>query len=689
MSTKKKQHFVPQLHLARFTYDGELRVTSVTNQLGSSWRYFYDEAGRLTREEDFTGRAQAYRYDAAGRLVEQVNGADESTAYVRDVHGKIIEQRTRESVTTYTYDQAGNVVRVLGRDAELTYERDALGRVLAESCNGATLRSTYDVLGRRIHRVTPSGAESRWEYDGHDRPVLLRTAGRTVTFGYDAAGREIERRAGAATLTQTWEPNGRLSAQTLTARDLSGAPEPQRLQHRTYCYRPDGTVGAIGDLLLGDRTLDVDRTGRVTGVQAATWTERYAYDAAGNIAQGQWQQSPAVQQPAGDEPQGTAHVHYEHDAQGRVVLRRRKRLSRKADIWRYTWDSEDRLVGVVTPDGTRWAYRYDPYGRRIAKERLAPDGEGVVEQVRFTWDGFVPAEQTTLSSDGTAKCTVWNWERDRFSPVTQVERSAPELESSASGARSQEWVDEEFYSIVTDLVGTPSELVDEHGELAWQARTTIWGADLDDPGSRRAYCPLRFPGQYHDTESALRYNYHRHYDPETGQYASLDPLGLAPGPNPRAYVPNPLTAVDPLGLAPDCERALQAATDRANLEQGREGANKYTRPTSAAGFKPKDYDGTFDGASIKGGGDHDLHPDIQAAYDDVPQRVKEEVGGQHARCGEPEALSNAMKAGVDPRGGTMAAVNVRAAGNAVHGTPKEACKSCQDVLEKLEITMVT
>ncbi len=24
MSTKKKQHFVPQLHLARFTYDGDL-----------------------------------------------------------------------------------------------------------------------------------------------------------------------------------------------------------------------------------------------------------------------------------------------------------------------------------------------------------------------------------------------------------------------------------------------------------------------------------------------------------------------------------------------------------------------------------------------------------------------------------------------------------------------------------------
>jgi hypothetical protein len=120
-----------------------------------------------------------------------------------------------------------------------------------------------------------------------------------------------------------------------------------------------------------------------------------------------------------------------------------------------------------------------------------------------------------------------------------------------------------------------------------------------------------------------------------------------PGRHPRAYVRNAFTAVDPLGLAPDCERALQATKDRANVEQGREGANKYTRPTSTAGFQ------------------------------------------QHARCGEPEALSNAVRAGVAPRGGTIAAVEVRAEGNLKHGVPKAICSSCQHVLGQLDITAVT
>ncbi|MEU2622249.1 RHS repeat-associated core domain-containing protein [Streptomyces sp. NPDC007157] len=300
----------------------------------------------------------------------------------------------------------------------------------------------------------------------------------------------------------------------------------------------------------------------------------------------------------------------------------------------------------------------------------------------FAWDGFVPAEQVARTGDDAPVCTVWDWERDRFSPVTQVDRVR-------AGERSQEWVDDRFYSIVTDVVGTPTELFDEAGELAWRARATVWGVPLDDRGTGGADCPLRFPGQYHDPESALDYNYHRHYDPETGQYASVDPLGLAPGPNPRAYVADPFTAVDPFGLAPSCEDAARdAARRRADQEQQRPGASKKTRPTSTAGLSVPGHDQVFHGASLKGGGSHNLHPDVQAAYDRVPQAIKDSVGGAHSKCGEAEALSDAMKAGVDPRGGVSAAVNVRAPGNPMHNTPKPPCASSQHVLDQLGVRAV-
>uniref|UniRef100_UPI00272E65DB RHS repeat-associated core domain-containing protein n=1 Tax=Frankia sp. Cj5 TaxID=2880978 RepID=UPI00272E65DB len=96
------------------------------------------------------------------------------------------------------------------------------------------------------------------------------------------------------------------------------------------------------------------------------------------------------------------------------------------------------------------------------------------------------------------------------------------------------------------------------GDLAWQARTTLWGAS-PPPAAGDLDCPLRFPGQYHDPETGLNYNYHRYYDPETARYDSTDPLGLAPAPNPHTYVHNPLGWLDPLGLAPYVPNAANSA----------------------------------------------------------------------------------------------------------------------------------
>jgi RHS repeat-associated protein len=394
------------------------------------------------------------------------------------------------------------MVRAINADAEVSFDRDALGHVLTETCNGRAVTCAYDALGRRTHRRTPSGVESRWEYGSDEAPVALPTAGRTLRFGYDPAGREVERHLGAgAMLTQSWDANHRLASQTLTAGGLS-AREARLVQRRSYGYRPDGYVTPIEDHLSGVRRFDLDPTGRVTAVHGAGWTERYAYDPAGNITDAAWPAPAQTNSP----------------------------------------DADDRLVAVTTPDGQHWRYHYDPLGRRITKQRLRADGHTVAEQVNFTWDGAVLAEQThTTDPDIPDRTTTWDWEPDSFRPLTQTER-APLRDAP------QEWVDEQFYAIVTDLVGTPTEMLNADGDLVWHPRTTLWGVAA--PSADGASCPLRFPGQYHDPETALNYNYHRYYDPGTGRYDANDPLGLAAGPNPQIYVRNPANWFDPLGLSP-------------------------------------------------------------------------------------------------------------------------------------------
>ncbi|MGH3693492.1 MAG: RHS repeat-associated core domain-containing protein [Pseudonocardiaceae bacterium] len=545
-----------------FSYDTELRLVSVTNPQGLVWRYEYDPAGNLVRETDFNRRELSYVHDAAGQLIERINGAGQTTRFVRDLLGNVVEQRSGDVVTMFDHDAAGRMACATSADADVVFDRDALGRVVAESCNGRTVTSTYDPLGRRTHRRTPSGAQSVWEYGAGEAPVALHTAGRTVRFGYDPAGREIERHLGdGAVLTQAWDANHRLASQTLTAgglRPSASARKARLVQRRSYGYRLDGYVTTIDNHLSGPRRFDLDSAGRVIGVHGSGWTERYVYDAAGNITDAAWPE-PSLNGSLDADARGereysgtlirrAGNVRYQHDAQGRVVLRQQKLLSAKPRTWHYTWDTDDRLVAVITPDGQRWRYRYDPLGRRIAKQRLAADGVSAAEQIDFTWDGTVLAEQThTTGPDDSGRTTVWDWEPDTFRPLTQIER-APLRDSP------QEWVDEQFYAIVTDLIGTPTEMLDPNGTLVWRPRATLWGAAVV-PIPDGVSCPLRFPGQYHDPETGLNYNYHRYYDPVSSRYHGSDPIGLEGGFNPHGYVSNPITWLDPLGLIGGCGKS--------------------------------------------------------------------------------------------------------------------------------------
>ncbi|AZK94255.1 MULTISPECIES: DUF6531 domain-containing protein [Streptomyces] len=523
-----------------FGYDTELRLTRVTNSRGMSWTYGYDPAGRLTAETDFDGRTLVYTHDAAGRLTSRTNGAGQTVRYERDRTGRLITKDVEGAVTRFGYDARGLLTHATGPGFDLHYTYDTTGRrLLRELCNGRELTFRYDAGGRRVHRTTPSGATSDWTYPGGT--AELDASGHRIVFGFDPEGRRSTRRHGdRLTVEQRYDGLGRLTAQHVRT-----GPEADRtVQRRAYTYREDGALTAVTDLLGGDRAYSLTPTGRVTAVTAAGWTERYAYDDLGNQTEARTPAAPDANGPrvyAGTRINRAGTIRYEHDAQGRVVRRRRTRLSRKPDNWHYTWDAEDRLTQVTTPDGTRWRYTYDPHGRRIAKERLAADGDHAVERTDFTWDGDVLCEEASGSTSSPGTTTVLTWDHDGLHPVSQTERRL-------SADAPQEEIDHRFFAVVTDLVGAPRELVDEQGDVAWRARTTLWGTTGWHPGAT-AYTPLRFPGQYFDPETGLHYNRHRHYDPASGHYLTPDPLGLLPSPNAYAYVGNPTGEIDPLGLS--------------------------------------------------------------------------------------------------------------------------------------------
>ncbi|MFE1247707.1 RHS repeat-associated core domain-containing protein [Streptomyces sp. NPDC058735] len=531
----------------RFDYDTELRLIAVTNTHGLTWSYVYDAAGQLVGEQDFDGRSLTYVHDEVGRLIRQVNGAGEAVAYVRDVVGNIIEKRVGDATTIFRYDSFGLLKEALSSGVRLAYRHDEYGRVTEETVNGRTSTFRYDLAGRRTARLTPSGALSSWSYAPDGLPRELAAFDHSLRFSHDAAGRETEVRLDQAlTLRQEWDAMHRLRRQTVLSAGTAGPALPGTTPvDRHYVHAAGGPVETI-DARAGRKRYELDAKGRATGVRAESWSESYAYDSGGRLISSHRDQGagaggelPQRYEYSGNRLTRAGRINYTYDAQGRVVRRTRRTLSGQRKSWAYTWNAEDRLTGLVTPDGTTWRYTYDPLGRRISKERLDSSRE-VVEAVFFVWDGTRLAEEIRDAGPGNRSAITWEYVPDSHRAIAQSRREwlrdAP-----------QDEVDRRFRLIVGDLAGTPLEMLSPDGRTTWKNESGLWGA-LEGMHSSEEHCRLGFPGQYFDAESELHYNCFRYYDPHSARYISPDPLGLAAGPDQYAYVVNPMVWSDPLGL---------------------------------------------------------------------------------------------------------------------------------------------
>ncbi|WP_193745557.1 RHS repeat-associated core domain-containing protein, partial [Dickeya chrysanthemi] len=490
------------------------------------------------------GSRLVYGYDAGGRLsaiaAVRADGASEGT-------------------TTFAYDLSGRLLKAASPDAVVEYAYNRAGQVVSETVNGEAVASGYDAAGQRS-AVSGLLASLSLGWQGGRLTTLGIGSHQPLTFSHTASGEEQRRSNGSGfALRHEWSAAGLLSRQALEG--VSGVLE------RRYRYDVLDRLTGLSDSHWGEQALRLNGTGQVVAERREQGRRQQArlfgYDSEQNLCEvsaiepdgaGRLSASNAVvQASSGYDAAGRVVVRgdnrYQYDACGRLVSKRESRAGFRPRDTQFGWDAQDRLVRVSLPDGSRWRYRYDAFGRRISKVRegQAPSAQAVA-RVAYRWDGDQLSGQTQYRADGSvARAVQWVYEPGSFRPLAQVEEK---------GGRTQ------LHYIVTDLTGTARELCSETGEVHWRGEQALWGAHreekipiplrrwLGDAANEAVYCELRYQGQVYDSETGLYYNRHRYFDPETAQYLSGDPIGLAGGIRPQGYVNNPFEWADPLGLNP-------------------------------------------------------------------------------------------------------------------------------------------
>jgi len=702
----------------RYSYTRAGLISGRTDAAGRSLKYYWDLLGRLTELHNENGSRYDFRYDPVGRLLEETGFDRKTTQYIHeettgvlaevveaghrtelefDPLGRLSERRAGGQSERFAYDRNGRLFEATNSDARLQWFYDPAGNLTREHHHYLERKRTavwqhrYDELNQRIATVRPDGHVTQWLTYGSGHVHGLMLDGQDILgFERDDLHREVAREQGnGLSQRQKYDPAGRLLEQQIS-RTRPGAIEAVGIQ-RSYSYDKAGQLVAIGDSRRGNLSYRYDPVGRLLEANSRVGREVFAFDPAGNIVDPSKAEDP-LRHPANklldNLLRNYAGTSYRYDERGNMTERVR-------NGWRtvFVWDGFNRMTAATDQSGITTTFSYDALGRRLSKR----SGESTT---LFGWDGDVLAFESTQSKSAIDEGGERGWsvhyihEAGSFVPLVQVRQAQAVGLSETTDAKALMEANGGVYDIEQDPLwngegrsaprafdrkemafyqcdhlGTPQELTDHEGSVAWSAQYKAWGEAreaISEAGRRAGFRnPIRFQGQYFDEETGLHYNRYRYYDPQAGRFVSKDPIGLVGGVNLHGFVPNPVEWIDPLGLA---------------RQKGITPNNKGTRTTIEGGELAE----PAVGYSGRAGGKGVHNPVVKELYDAVPEDQQSKT---HSWCGEPDALSgianqhnvsNVEELSKVVRGATSTTVRN-------DGMALPFCSSCGHVMDRLGI----
>ena len=563
-------------HTFAYAYDKARRLTVLTNENGETYRLDYDQTDNLIQETGWDGKITAYGYDVAGQLVQQTEYGQSNHEgrlkerpetwhihhFKRNILGQLIEKQSRKvshkngqskdegiSRTRFEYDPiTGNLTKARNQHSSVELAYDELDRLIGETTvhNGqsATVGYQYDPLGNRIRTILPDGRHIDYLYYGSGHLHQISLDGEVVSdIERDKLHREIQRTQGSISSLYDYDPMGRLKSQRTVrsgTQTLHGKQNPLAggAVNRRYAYDKAGNLIQSADQRSGVLNYVYDKIGRIQEARNSQTgrSETFAFDPAHNILSDKAAEGKGGNLSSGNRLKEYNGIEYTYDALGNLIYRQLP----DGENQYYQYDLENQLVRaeIKKPAGNTeiWTYAYDPFGRRLSKERQDKLAWTSTDPKRthFVWEGSRLLQEYTYKGSYTYIYT----DQDSYEPLAQV---------------FYDNQDETQYLAYfhTDQIGIPREMTDVHGNLLWYGEYTAWGRlKKDGRVYKDAHQPFRLQNQYYDEETGLHYNLMRYYEPEAGRFVNQDPIGLlGAGDNLYQFAVNAQSWIDPLGLS--------------------------------------------------------------------------------------------------------------------------------------------
>jgi RHS repeat-associated protein len=484
---------------------------------------------RNTLEYKQSGNAiisQTYGYDGVSRLASAGNGTV-SAAYEylpnSDLIGTVLFKNTGTPImtTTKVYDKLGRLTAISTASASgsllnsFGYDYSALNdRTQTRRNDGTYWRYGYDGLGQITSGKkywndgsAVNGEQFGYAFDNIGNRTGMNTNGRTATYVRNSLNQYTSRAVpGAVDVIGTASADAKVTVNNQST-----------LRKGEFFYKA---------LSLNNSSAPVHASVEVVAAK---------HDVGPNSEDGVLVQSGHVLLPQTPEV-------LTYDLDGNLAQDGR---------WNYSWDAENRLVGVTAIGATpaaakkKLAFDYDHLGRRIQKRLYtwSQTGSAYGDQPSSTLK-FIYDDWNLLSENNSLNMPVrhYLWGVD-LSGTLRGAGGVGGLVNETSVVSGGNWFptydgNGNVISLV-DVAGTSVAATYEYGPF---------GEILHATGAPAAENPFQFSTKHLDFDMGTIYFGYRFYDTNAGRWLSRDPLAEAEGANLYSFIGNnAINSIDPDG----------------------------------------------------------------------------------------------------------------------------------------------